>query len=219
MWRHALDGPMRSARRGRMEAEFHGLRDWRSGDSQRWIHWRATARHGDLIVREFEHQEHHDLVVVLDLSREAGDGRSSVELVERAVSLAATLVAEACAQVGSGVSLVVVANHLVQISGMASAALREEMLDALAEVEAVTIATPCDRQRHDEQLERQLEQAGALARPRTPIVLVSTRPMKAVTAVAAASPAGGSVAMATRRVTQISAADDSWRQYVLEGNR
>src|SRR5262249_45358720 len=34
--------------------EFHGLRAFRSGDSPRWIHWRTTARRGELMVREFE---------------------------------------------------------------------------------------------------------------------------------------------------------------------
>ena len=31
------------SRRGFVEGEFHGLRQWRDGDSRRWIHWRTSA--------------------------------------------------------------------------------------------------------------------------------------------------------------------------------
>src|SRR5262245_40409930 len=48
------------------QAEFHGLRAFRSGDSPRWIHWRTTARCGELMVREFEELPTDDLVLVLD---------------------------------------------------------------------------------------------------------------------------------------------------------
>src|SRR6202042_142813 len=34
--------------------EFHSLRPFRRGDSPRWIHWRTSARRGELMVREFE---------------------------------------------------------------------------------------------------------------------------------------------------------------------
>src|SRR5262249_56793295 len=45
----ALDGrPM--SHRG--EDEFYGLREYRPGDNPRRIHWRRSARHGTLLVRE-----------------------------------------------------------------------------------------------------------------------------------------------------------------------
>ncbi len=48
------------------QTEFHGLREFRSGDSPRWIHWRTTARVGELMIREFEEPPASDLVLVLD---------------------------------------------------------------------------------------------------------------------------------------------------------
>jgi len=48
------------------QTEFHGLREFRSGDSPRWIHWRTTARVGELMIREFEEPPASDLVLMLD---------------------------------------------------------------------------------------------------------------------------------------------------------
>ncbi|HEU0277967.1 MAG TPA: DUF58 domain-containing protein [Rhodanobacteraceae bacterium] len=42
------------AARERGGDEFAGLRDYRAGDAIRHIAWKASARHGDLLVREFD---------------------------------------------------------------------------------------------------------------------------------------------------------------------
>jgi uncharacterized protein (DUF58 family) len=36
--------------------EYLGVREYRAGDPLRWIHWRSTARAGQLIVREYEEE-------------------------------------------------------------------------------------------------------------------------------------------------------------------
>jgi uncharacterized protein (DUF58 family) len=43
-------------RQGLTEGEFFGLREWRPGDSRRWVHWRTSARLNTLAVRQFEQQ-------------------------------------------------------------------------------------------------------------------------------------------------------------------
>src|SRR5439155_887264 len=48
------------------QSDFHGLRAFRSGDSPHWIHWRTTARLGELMVREFEETPNDSLVLILD---------------------------------------------------------------------------------------------------------------------------------------------------------
>jgi len=74
----------------RSTAEVHGIRPYYPGDSPRWIHWRSTARHGELMVREFETPVGASLVLVLDL-QQPSLATQSADLVEDAVSLAATI--------------------------------------------------------------------------------------------------------------------------------
>lgn len=52
-----------------------GLRDYVAGDRMRQVHWRATARYGDLVVKETEEPQSPVLHVVLDLGagRDAGE--------------------------------------------------------------------------------------------------------------------------------------------------
>lgn len=64
-----VDGPgerqSRPPRAGR-GIDFLSIREYRRGDRIRHIHWRATARHEELLVREFESEGHATLVVGLD---------------------------------------------------------------------------------------------------------------------------------------------------------
>jgi uncharacterized protein (DUF58 family) len=41
-------------RTSQASASVRGLRDYRSGDSPRWVHWRSYARTGKLVVKEFD---------------------------------------------------------------------------------------------------------------------------------------------------------------------
>ena len=49
-----LGGPPRVTGRPARAGEFHGLRPYREGDELRRIHWPATARTGQLVMREHE---------------------------------------------------------------------------------------------------------------------------------------------------------------------
>lgn len=95
--------PERLEARGRRhessQSEFHGLRSYRPGDSPRWIHWRTSARRGQLVVREFEDLPGDDLVIIVDPRSETEDG------YEDAVTLAATLAREWCQHRGDQLML------------------------------------------------------------------------------------------------------------------
>lgn len=81
------------------QAEFHGLRSYRSSDSPRLIHWRTSARRGELMVREFEDEPSDNLLVVVDPSLPTESDYCGVPLreqFEEMVSLIASICWEWC---------------------------------------------------------------------------------------------------------------------------
>jgi uncharacterized protein (DUF58 family) len=154
-------------------AEFHGLRAFRSGDSPHWIHWRTSARCGELMVREFADVPAHDLIVVLDpgsgvRSQESGvrSQRSGVKNpssltpdsclltpdLEAAVSLAATVCWEWCRQRGDRCVLAVVGDEPQLVDGVTGPEHALRLLECLALVRAG--ARPADPEGLAERLAR-----------------------------------------------------------------
>jgi len=70
-----------------------GLREYRRGDPPRWIAWRATARRGELVVREFPPVRDRAHLIVLDLRPSAWPAAHREAWLERAMSLAAAWIA------------------------------------------------------------------------------------------------------------------------------
>ncbi|MGS0686957.1 DUF58 domain-containing protein [Nakamurella sp. GG22] len=68
-----------------------GIRNYRSGDDIRTIHWRASARHDELMVRLEEPVSHGGAVVMLDHRARAHAGEGVRSSLETAVSLAASI--------------------------------------------------------------------------------------------------------------------------------
>jgi uncharacterized protein (DUF58 family) len=72
--------------------DFHGLREFRSGDDPRDIHWRTSARRGRPFVRELEEETGRIAMVVLDDHPLAGATEAqAARAFEEAVSMAASL--------------------------------------------------------------------------------------------------------------------------------
>jgi uncharacterized protein (DUF58 family) len=67
---------------------FAGLREYVAGDDLRLVHWRSSARTGDLVVRQDEQPRPQATAVVLDVRRTAHAGLS----LEQATSVAASVV-------------------------------------------------------------------------------------------------------------------------------
>ena len=61
---HGVHGARRP---GYVPGDFFAVREWQAGDSVRWVHWRSTARHRELVVRQFEQPGERQLAVLLDL--------------------------------------------------------------------------------------------------------------------------------------------------------
>ncbi len=69
--------------------EPQGLREYRSGDPLRWIAWKASARHGQLVVRHFPPVRDPAHLVVLDLHPGRWPERQRELWHEQALSVAA----------------------------------------------------------------------------------------------------------------------------------
>ncbi len=80
--------------------DFHGVREYKTGDELRRVHWASTAKHGRLNVIEFEHRRAQDSILAIDLRRgsEVHPGRYSS--LEYAIRIAAG-VAEQTLMLGS----------------------------------------------------------------------------------------------------------------------
>ncbi len=61
-------GVLQVRRRGE-GMEFHQLREYRQGDSQRAIDWKATARTARLVAREYEEEKDQRILLLIDCGR------------------------------------------------------------------------------------------------------------------------------------------------------
>jgi uncharacterized protein (DUF58 family) len=72
--------------------EFESLYPFRTGDDPRRVDWRATARHGTLVVRRFQVERHRDVMIIIDSGRlmgaDAGRGTKLDCAVDAALNLA-----------------------------------------------------------------------------------------------------------------------------------
>jgi uncharacterized protein (DUF58 family) len=124
------------------QAEFHGLRAYRPGDSLRHVHWRTSARHGELMVREYEDWPNDDLTLVVEATRHA-DSLDDPHL-ERAISLGATICWDWCRQTGDRLVLAVVGAEVTVHEGVTGPALARAMLERLA-LEAGAVSIDADQ--------------------------------------------------------------------------
>jgi uncharacterized protein (DUF58 family) len=150
---------------GFLEGDYYGLREWRTGDSQRWIHWRTSAKLGELAVRQFEDQRNSDLAIVLDLWRPDSPTEAERVQTETAISFLATAVADLCRRGGSNVTVGVAGRETQYWHGAASTLLATEILEYLAEV------APGEGHHIYDALERVAERRSA----KGPMLVISTR--------------------------------------------
>lgn len=136
------------------QADVRGVRPYRGGDSLRNVHWRSSARRGELMVREYDAAPAPDLVLVVEpwLPAEPTD-RDRSEL-EAALSLAATIVRTWSRVYGTRVTVAVAgAPESVRTAAASDVGVREA-LGPLAEVTGGTDPEPFGPAAFDRSLAR-----------------------------------------------------------------
>ncbi|MFQ6048745.1 MAG: DUF58 domain-containing protein, partial [Phycisphaerae bacterium] len=93
--------------------EFYGLRDYRPGDSPRWIHWRRSARTGRLLIRQMLQYQPRQLILAVELA--GARERELAGLVEQVISAAATLACDGLER-GYRVGLICNSSPLVMLA-------------------------------------------------------------------------------------------------------
>lgn len=86
----ALSGELQAFSQGAGH-DFHRVRPWESSDSARRVDWKATARVGELHVREYAREERRSVDVVLDRRAAASQRSRFEELVSQCAWLTWTL--------------------------------------------------------------------------------------------------------------------------------
>jgi uncharacterized protein (DUF58 family) len=118
---------------------IRSLRQYAVGDPMNHIAWRASARHGSLLVKELEPDPVSDEWILLDLA--PLDGASRRKAVEYAVSLAASFAMD---WLGSGRDVGLLVNRAIPAVVSADAGDRQRLriLETLAVVEPYGSADP-----------------------------------------------------------------------------
>ncbi len=156
----------------RISGEFLGVRRWQQGDSQKWIHWRASARHQIPVVRQFEQHQNREHAVLVDLFQENGSsGTAARENFELAVSFAATLVTETVRQGGSRFYFATSKPGCEALCGKASTPMVESVLYQLA------LAEP----EQDDALADHLLKAVSMMDSYAELILVTIQPLDPAT--------------------------------------
>ncbi len=147
---------LHSAPRRGAGPEFLGVREYRSGDSMRHVHWPSTARTGSVMVREFEEERTRRIAIVVDTVADAGEAWTPLD----AACSAAASIALAAAADGQGARLLVAGELEVEVtahedgrallrrlgrvtpSGRSIADAAPELADALQGAETVVAILP-----------------------------------------------------------------------------
>jgi len=96
------------------EHEFYGIREYKSGDPIKKIHWLTTARKNKLIVKQFQHQVFYRATIIFNLDKEKNFGQGKESVTEYTIKIAAS-VAKYLLQRDVSLAVIAHAAEMVQI--------------------------------------------------------------------------------------------------------
>lgn len=89
-WKGAISGELPERMKG-VGSQLYNLREYTFGDDSRAIHWRATAKTGRLITKEFEREGKRRVIISLDNTLPLNPSKEALEGFEETVEEAASL--------------------------------------------------------------------------------------------------------------------------------
>lgn len=113
-------------------SEFFAIREYRPGDSPRHVDWKASARQGQLIVREFEDTARSELLLVVDTHCSQTQTEEGESRFEEGIRLAAS-VADASVDAGLAVGLM---SQNITVSAATGQLQRWHLLEAFTDIQA-----------------------------------------------------------------------------------
>jgi uncharacterized protein (DUF58 family) len=110
------------------------VRPYAPGDSFNRIHWRSTARLGEIQVKEFDLEQTADVWLFVDLQSPIQTGQGDVSTVEEAVRVAASIAHDAILE-NRAVGLTTSGHRVVSIPADRGPRQRQKIMQLLAAVE------------------------------------------------------------------------------------
>jgi uncharacterized protein (DUF58 family) len=132
-------GVLQVRRRGE-GMEFHQLREYRQGDSQRAIDWKATARTQRLIAREYEEEKDQRVLLVIDCGRRMASKDGELSHFDHTLN-AALLLAHVALRQGDAVGMLTIGGISRYTEPRKSAAAVHAILNRAYDLEP-TLAVP-----------------------------------------------------------------------------
>jgi uncharacterized protein (DUF58 family) len=118
------------------------VRPWAPGDSFNRIHWRSTARHGEIQVKEFDLETTADAWLVVDLERGIQAGRGDESTIEAGIRAAASIADKALLE-NRAVGMTVNAHRMAILPADRGGRQHLKIMQLLAAVDA-DATTPLD---------------------------------------------------------------------------
>jgi uncharacterized protein (DUF58 family) len=104
------------------------LRDYRTGDDLRRVHWRSSARRGELVVRQDERSGRRPASVLLDLPLQEDVGEWTISMAA-SIAIALARTGHHVRLLGGGVHDAAAEHHRPDLGGAAVDALLEQTVD------------------------------------------------------------------------------------------
>ncbi|MGH8723613.1 MAG: DUF58 domain-containing protein [Burkholderiales bacterium] len=132
-------GVLQVRRRGE-GMEFHQLREYRQGDAQRAIDWKATSRTQRLIAREYEEEKDQRVLLVIDCGRRMASKDDELSHFDHALN-ASLLLAHVALRQGDAVGMMTMAGVERYSEPRKSVAAVNAILNQVYDIEP-TLAVP-----------------------------------------------------------------------------